>query len=73
MAEVSLFHGESIMLKRTIGAFVVVAMGLAGLSGCAEKASVTTETKSTGPGGTTTTTQSTEIKKTGENPPPAAP
>lgn len=61
------------MLKRTIGAFLVVAMGLAGLSGCAEKASVTSKTETTTPGGTTTTTHTTEVKKTGENPPPAAP
>lgn len=59
------------MLTRTIGAFVVVAMGLAGLSGCAEKASVTTESKTVTPGGTTTVTDHKEIKTTGDNPPPA--
>ena len=61
------------MLKHAIGAFVVVAIGMVGLSGCAEKASVKTESTTTTPAGTTTTTETKEIKTTGENPPPAAP
>ena len=59
------------MLKYILGVSVVLTLGLAGLSGCSEKASIKTESTSTGPGGTTTKTQTTEIKTTGENPPPA--
>ena len=71
LAGVSLLMEKAIMLKYILGASVVLTLGLGGLSGCAEKASVTTQSTSTGPGGTTTKTQSTEIKTTGENPPPA--
>ena len=39
--------------------------------GCAEKATVTKETKISTPGGTTTVTVEEEVKKTGENPPSA--
>lgn len=51
----------------------VLVLGLFALSfvGCGEKATTTKEIKVTTPGGTTTTTETQEIKKTGENPPPA--
>ena len=62
------------MLKRTVGACLIVALscGFMGLSGCAETATSKTESTTTTPGGTTTTTDIKEIKTTGENPPPAA-
>jgi hypothetical protein len=41
------------------------------LVGCAEKSEVKSTDTVTTPGGTTTTESSTEIKKTGDNPPPA--
>ena len=40
-----------------------------GIVGCGEKSEVKTEDKVSTPGGTTTTTASTEIKQTGKNPP----
>jgi len=39
------------------------------LVGCADKAKVEQSEKVEGPGGTTTTTETKEIKSTGENPP----
>jgi len=40
-----------------------------GLAGCGEEAKVKTQETVTSPGGTTTTTDTKEIKSTGENPP----
>ncbi len=42
-----------------------------GLAGCADESSVKSETQTKGPGGTTTVTDKTTVKKTGENPPAA--
>ena len=50
--------------------FVLSSFAL-GVVGCAEKATVTKETKVSTPGGTTTVTVEEEVKKTGENPPSA--
>jgi hypothetical protein len=46
-----------------------MAVGSIGMAGCAEKAEMKTETKTTTPGGTTTVTTDKEVKKTGDNPP----
>jgi hypothetical protein len=40
-----------------------------GIVGCGEKSEVKTEDKISTPGGTSTTTSTTEIKQTGKNPP----
>jgi hypothetical protein len=40
-----------------------------GLVGCADKEKATTETKIETPGGTSTITDTKEVKSTGENPP----
>lgn len=49
----------------------VLATGLTvGISGCSDEASVQTEQKTTGPGGTTTVTDKKEVKTSGDNPPP---
>jgi hypothetical protein len=44
-----------------------------GLAGCSDESSVKSETKATGPGGTTTVTDKTSVKTSGDNPPPVAP
>lgn len=55
--------------------FLATVLGLSlfslGFVGCADKATVTKETKVSTPGGTTTVTVEKEVKKTGDNPPPA--
>jgi hypothetical protein len=58
-------------MKQFIAAVVVLSLFLLGMVGCADKATVTKETKISTPGGTTTVTVEEEIKKSGENPPPA--
>jgi hypothetical protein len=52
----------------------LLAIGVVfGAVGCSEKSTVTRETKVTTPTGETTTTTKQEVKKSGENPPPATP
>jgi len=58
-------------MKRLLACWLVPALLIAVLSGCGEKTSTKKETKITTPGGTTTIKTETEVKKTGENPPPA--
>jgi hypothetical protein len=41
-----------------------------GLSGCSDESSVKTETQAKGPGGTTTITDKSTVKTSGDNPPP---
>jgi hypothetical protein len=57
-------------MKTFVSAALMLGILSLGLTGCAEKTSVKSETKVTTPGGTTTVTKETEIKKTGDNPPP---
>jgi len=58
-------------MKRFLTAALVAgAFSSFGLVGCGEKAEVKTQETVSTPGGTTTTTDSKEIKSTGENPPP---
>jgi len=64
-------HQRQRRMKRAL-AFSVLCAGLAvGAVGCGEKASSTTETTVTTPEGSTTTTETKTVEKTGENPPPA--
>ncbi len=42
-----------------------------GISGCSEESKETATTKISTPGGTTTKTEETSIKQSGQNPPPA--
>lgn len=56
-------------MKKVAALCLMLGVGTLGLVGCAEKSSSTTEKKITTPGGTTTIKETTEIKKTGENPP----
>ena len=60
-------------MKRVSPLLLGVALMCLGFAGCAEKSSTTTEKTVSTPSGTTTTTTETEVKKTGENPPPANP
>jgi hypothetical protein len=53
-------------------ALVLGIFSTVGLIGCGEEASVTKETEVSTPGGTTSTTETKEVEKSGENPPPAA-
>jgi hypothetical protein len=41
-----------------------------GISGCSDESSVKSETQVKGPGGTSTVTDKSTVKTTGENPPP---
>ncbi len=58
-------------MKRIISAVVVMGVIAVGAVGCSDKSSATKKTTVSTPNGQTTTTQSTEVKKSGENPPPA--
>ena len=61
-------------MKRMIAATLIIGLGSIGLVGCMEKsASSKREIKISTPGGTTTITTKLDVKKTGDNPPPAAP
>jgi hypothetical protein len=54
---------------------LVFSLLSAGLLGCGgeTKSTIKQETKTTTPGGSTTITTEKEVKKTGDNPPPARP
>jgi hypothetical protein len=67
------FKQEGIIMKRFIFVPVVVCAGFLGIPGCAEKETSKKETTITTPGGKTTVTHETEVKKTGKNPPPETP
>ena len=56
-------------MKLFFASVAVLCLFSFGMVGCAEKASVTEETKVSTPGGTTTTTVTKEVEKTGDNPP----
>jgi hypothetical protein len=60
-------------MKRVIAGALIASMVSVSLIGCTEKSSVKQETKIKTPGGTTTITTEKEVKKSGDNPPPAAP
>ncbi|HEX3600530.1 MAG TPA: hypothetical protein VHU84_10335 [Lacipirellulaceae bacterium] len=58
-------------MKRILSAILMMGVILVGAIGCAEKSSSTTKKTVSTPNGETQTTNSTEVKKSGENPPPA--
>lgn len=58
-------------MKTLVSAGLMLGILSLGLTGCAEKSTVKSETKITTPGGSTTVTKETEVRKTGDNPPPA--
>lgn len=56
-------------MKRFLAAALIAGVSSIGFVGCAEKTSTKTEQTTKTPGGTTTTTEKIETKKTGDNPP----
>jgi hypothetical protein len=57
-------------MKRYLSvALAAGAFSAFGMAGCGEKAEVKTQETVSAPGGTTTTTDTKEIKSTGQNPP----
>ena len=60
-------------MKRAIALCLALGFSTAFLTGCGEKTETKKQTTTKTPGGTTTETESKEVKKTGENPPPAKP
>jgi ABC-type glycerol-3-phosphate transport system substrate-binding protein len=60
-------------MKRMMAFGLILSLGSIGLVGCGDKTSTKEEVKVTTPGGTTTTTVEKDVKKTGDNPPPARP
>ena len=58
-------------MKQLLASVLVLSLFSLGVVGCADKATITKETKVSTPGGTTTVTIEEEVKKTGDNPPPA--
>jgi hypothetical protein len=56
--------------RRVLGALVVGLSVTSGLAGCGDTASDQTQIKQTTPGGSTTETIKSEVKQTGDNPPP---
>jgi hypothetical protein len=51
----------------------IVGLGLAGIAGCSDEASVKKETTISSPGGQTKITDEKKIESSGENPPVPAP
>lgn len=62
-----------IRIRQTVVAMVTAGILSIGMAGCNDTSSTKTETKTTTPNGSTTVTNETTVKKTGENPPPAKP
>ena len=62
---------KGLKMKQFLAAVVVLSLFLLGMVGCAEKATVTKETKVSTPGGTTKVAVEREVKHTGDNPPAA--
>jgi hypothetical protein len=57
-------------MKQFLASVLVLSVFSLGIVGCADKATVTKETKVSTPGGTTTVTEEKQVKQTGDNPPP---
>ena len=60
-------------MKRLMTCVLAVVLACTGGAGCAEKESAKKETTISTPGGKTTITTESEVKKTGKNPPGATP
>jgi hypothetical protein len=60
-------------MKRFFAFCVALSLATVLFTGCEKKAGTTTETTVETPQGETTTTESTTVEKSGENPPPAKP
>jgi hypothetical protein len=56
-------------MKRILGSALVLSVLSLGFVGCGDKAKTEKKTTTSTPGGSKTETQSTEVKKTGDNPP----
>jgi hypothetical protein len=56
-------------MKQFLASVLFLSVFFLGIFGCAEKASITKETKVSTPGGTTTVTVEKKVKQTGDNPP----
>ena len=56
-------------MKRILAAILILSISSLGLVGCGETSSTKTETTTKGPGGTTTKTDETKVKQSGQNPP----
>jgi hypothetical protein len=60
-------------MKRFFAFCVALSLATVLFTGCEKKTGTTTETTVETPQGETTVTESTEVEKSGENPPPANP
>jgi hypothetical protein len=60
-------------MKLFLASVLLLGLFSLGAVGCAEKSSMKEETKVSTPGGTTTTTVTKEVEKTGDNPPTEQP
>jgi hypothetical protein len=58
-------------MKRFFSLLVMLSILCVGSIGCSDKSTATKKTEVSTPNGSTTTTQKTEVEKSGENPPPA--
>ena len=58
-------------MKRFFASILVLSVLSVGLVGCGEKAKTEKKTTTSTPDGSTTKTESTEVHKSGDNPPPA--
>jgi hypothetical protein len=57
-------------MKQFLASVLALGVFSLGIVGCADKATMTKETKVSTPGGTTTVTEEKQVKQTGDNPPP---
>jgi hypothetical protein len=58
-------------MKRFVTLCLALSLVAPVVIGCEKTAQTKTETKTTGPGGSTTVTDTETVKQSGENPPPA--
>jgi hypothetical protein len=72
LCEAHFLHIRNSAMKRLVASTLILGSIFCGLAGCdTNKTTTSRETKITTPNGETTVTTQTEVKKTGENPPPA--
>ena len=58
-------------MKRFLASALVLSILSIGFVGCSDKAKTEKKTTTSTPNGTTTKTDTSEVKKSGDNPPPA--